>query len=146
MVRFKKYSGILWLWGILALVTLACGGSDSAGPPRNAEVITVWVNSGIQNWMVGMVDRFNIEGVENGDGKQVYVELVVAEAGQAVSQLENAGTPPPTIWIPDDPVWTNIAADKGNNNYQTDCVGIVQSPLVNRHVATDSRVVRLPQS
>jgi Ca-activated chloride channel family protein len=117
----------LWLLvSLLFLAMLACGGSD--GPPSNAVVIDVLANSSLQPWLETAVAQFNESETETAAGDPVFVQLAVADAGQAVVNLADGDNP--SIWIPDHEVWPAVLAAQGNNAYTGDCASMAESPLV----------------
>lgn len=114
---------------LVALVILACGGSDEAGaPPSNATVVEVVANSSLTPWLTGAISSFNESKTETPAGNPIFVTLTSLDAGQAVVELGSGLAP--AIWLPDHEVWTGVLADQGNANYQGDCVSVAQSPLV----------------
>lgn len=132
-MNWKKFYG--W-WVILlglGLAGLGCGLSgdvvEEENIPRNALVVDVVANTGLQSWLSSAVATFNESKTETSDGERIYVRLQFTESGQAVADLA-AEESLPTLWIPDDGVWANVLAEQGNGNYQTDCVSVAQSPLV----------------
>lgn len=124
-MRTRNY---LLLVLFLGLVILACGG-DGAEMPRNAVVVEVRANSGIATWLHEITAEFNQAKIETADGKPIYVQLEIMEAGQAVAEM-SAGGELPALWIPDDEVWTSILADRGQTGFQGNCVSVARSPLV----------------
>jgi Ca-activated chloride channel family protein len=114
----------------LALTALACGLTlpQSGGPPYNAAVVDVVANTSLKAWLDASVPAFNASGAKTAGGQTAYVQIRYVEAGQAVTDL--LGGASPDLWIPDDPVWTAALADKGNANYQADCLSVARSPLV----------------
>lgn len=130
-MQIRHYRDILLLITLLTLAAVACGFSsnEESGPPRNATVVDVAANTSLRPWLEGVVNTFNESELETSDGKPVYVTLQSVEAGEAATALA-AGEIAPAVWIPDDPVWTNVLADQGNPNYQGDCASLGSSPLV----------------
>ena len=126
----KNFRHLFLLFGLLAMTTLACSlsGSDT-GPPRNAAVVNVVANSGLQPWLDTAVINFNDSDTETSDGKTVYVQLTGVESGQAAANLavDNEDN---SLWIPDELVWVNLLAEQGNSDFQNDCVSVAESPLV----------------
>ena len=112
---------------LLAFLLAACGGGD--GPPRNAAVVNVTANTELTAWLQESLTLFNDEQVETSDGKTVFVQLTPMESGQAVVDMSEMQELP-ALWLPDSPVWTNVLAERGLNNFQGDCVSTAQSPLV----------------
>lgn len=109
----------------LSLLLVGCGGAT----PRNSDVITVMVNTGASEWMTAAVKVFNSAEIETPAGRQVFVSAVdFVDAGEAVVNITNGSSP--DVWIPDDKVWANVAADQGNSAYQNDCASVAESPLV----------------
>lgn len=129
-MKRDRYSGLLLAGLALVFTTLACSlfTFSGDGPPNNAVVIDVTANTSLTPWLETAASDFNNADLENSAGDPYYVQLTSVDAGQAVTEL-TAGSAP-TLWIPDDNVWTNLLAEQGNNNYQTDCVSIAESPLV----------------
>lgn len=127
-----KHRPIIWLAIILALPAMACGllgGSDSNEPPRNAVVIEVAANSSLTPWLEAALNDFNATETKTGSGKQVFAVLNPLESGQAVTQIAN-GDANPTLWIPDNEVWSAVLDDQGNGNFTNDCVSLATTPLV----------------
>lgn len=117
---------------LLSLPALACrltdlGGSD--GPPRNAVVVEVLANSSLMPWLETAVSDFNAARIQNNEGNPYFIVLHEAEAGTAVTRLQD-GAPPYALWLPDEPVWADVLAELGNPNFQADCLSTAQSPLV----------------
>ncbi len=125
----KSIRGILTVVVVLALATIACGAGNDEGPPRNAMVVDVLANSSLGDWLTQAADRFNESEVETSDGKPVYVNLSLADSGEAVTEIA-AGNSNPALWIPSEAVWTHVLADKGNADYRSDCSSVASSPLV----------------
>jgi Ca-activated chloride channel family protein len=113
----------------IGVVAIACNLASSGGPPFNAAVVNVIANTSLRPWLDTAVPAFNSSGVKTSGGQTVYVQVQYVEAGQAVADIRNNKSNP-ELWIPDDKVWAEVLADKGNTNYQNDCVSIAQSPLV----------------
>ena len=116
---------------LMALPALACGfgSNDEGGPPSNAVVVNVLANSSLEPWLLTAVSDFNASEQETGSGRPVYVQLDSAESGQAVIDLSTGDTET-SIWIPESDVWVEILADKGNDDFNDDCAGVAESPLV----------------
>ncbi len=106
---------------ILVFLLTACGGTEVP--------ITVLVNAGAEDYIAAAAAEFNGAGVRTPNGNSVAVTVRTLEAGEAVVALAG-GEVSAELWIPDDKVWANIAADQGNADYQSDCASIAQSPLV----------------
>jgi len=116
--------------GIVAGV-LACSqlSPQPGGPPFNAAVVAVVANTSLKPWLDGAVPAFNESGTKTSDGKTAYVQVTYVEAGQAVTDIVG-GKSNPDLWIPDDGVWPEVLANKGNGNFNSDCVSVAKSPLV----------------
>ncbi len=115
---------------LLLLPALACGvslGGDD-GPPRGALVTPVTANSSLGPWLETVVSTFNETEMETSGGEQIWIELTLADAGQAVTNM--TGGSQPALWIPDAEVWTGVLAQEGVDGYGADCVSVAQSPLV----------------
>ena len=125
----KSIRGALWLLLFLGLAAVACGLTSGDGPPSDAIIVDVTANSSLGNWLTAEVERFNEAQIETSDGNPAYVELTLADAGQAVSKI-SAGEASPAIWVPDEQVWTQVLAEQGNSSYAGDCVSLATSPLV----------------
>ncbi|MGD8604415.1 MAG: hypothetical protein PVF49_07575, partial [Anaerolineales bacterium] len=93
----KRYSLVLVLITMLA-ATLSCVGLGSSGPPRDAIIVSVYVNSAAAGWISEAAETFNQEGFETSDGHEIWVEVSVVEAGRAVVDMP---ADPPALWIPD---------------------------------------------
>ena len=126
---WKSIRGPLTMVIALALAAIACSLGDSEGPPSNAEVIEVSANTSLGSWLTQAAESFNAAEIETAEGKPVYVNLTLADSGAAISEIGD-GSISPTIWIPEEPVWTNVLADLGNANYTSDCASVATSPLV----------------
>ncbi|MCB8944278.1 MAG: VWA domain-containing protein [Ardenticatenaceae bacterium] len=131
-MNFKTYRSIFLLFMMLSLPAVACSvlNSDSeSSVPRNALVVDVVANSSLEPWLATAVTQFNATETETSSGDQIYVQLHATESGQAVTEISsdelNAG-----LWIPEEPVWTNLLADQGNSAFQNTCVSVAESPLV----------------
>lgn len=124
---------ILSVFGAVVLLTgAACSddGPANATPsaPRNATVINVVANASLTAWLNTAAQQFNAAQVQTSAGRPAYVIVKFAEAGQTAADLT---TPDATaMWIPDDPVWTEVLAARGNSAFKGDCVSIARSPLV----------------
>ena len=125
----KSFRAILMLAGTLTLTALACGFGSSEGPPRGATVIDVTANTSLGGWLSDISERFNEAEIETADGNQVYVQLNMADSGQAITEIIDSDVDP-ALWIPAEKVWVNVLADKGKNNYVDDCESLANSPLV----------------
>ncbi len=130
-MKFKNFKAIWVLIGILSITTLACGLSEigSDGPPSNAAVVNVVANTSLEPWLNTAVSEFNASQTETSGGKPVFVQLQSEDAGQAITQL-TASDDATTLWIPDQPVWTNMLADMGRSEYTSNCQSVAESPLV----------------
>jgi Ca-activated chloride channel homolog len=131
MKKNNSFTLVLLLF-FFSLPILACslpslGGSDR--PPSNAVVVDVLANSSVMPWLETAVTDFNAAAIENSAGRPYFAVLHEAEAGLAVTQLRD-GPAPYALWLPDDPVWTEVLADQGNPDFQADCLSTAQSPLV----------------
>lgn len=130
-MKFKNFKAIWVLIGLLSFTTLACGlgsiGSD--GPPSNAVVVNVVANTSLQPWLDTAVSEFNASETQTSNENPVYVQLQAADAGQAITQL-TASDDATTLWIPDQPVWTNMLAGMGYSEYSSNCQSVAESPLV----------------
>ncbi|MCO5207062.1 MAG: VWA domain-containing protein [Anaerolineae bacterium] len=119
----------LLLLVMLALTVMACGFGGGDGVPRNAAAATVVVNSSTADWITAAAAAFNEQEIESADGQQAYINPIIsAETGNAIVQMQNGAMP--DMWIPDDGVWTEIAADQGVAGFGDDCVSVATSPLV----------------
>ena len=132
MMSKGKTRKILLLVVVLGLLGVSCSLFSLAGnegPPRGAEVVDLVANSSLAPWLNAAVADFNAEELETAAGNPVYVQLELVEAGQTVVDI-TSGKAAPTLWIPDDKVWADLLADKGNLNFQEDCRSVAESPLV----------------
>lgn len=119
----------LLLVALLGLTALACGFGGGEGIPRNAATATVVVNSSAADWITAAAAAFNAQEIESADGTPAYIDPVIsAETGNAILQMQNGTLP--DLWIPDDGVWTEIAADEGFDNFNSNCTSVATSPLV----------------
>jgi len=127
-MRLQKQKGVLFLLAGLLLAGLACGlGGD--GPPRNAAIVNVTANTSLGPWLETAVSQFNDSNTETAAGDPVYVQLTLAESGQAITDIIGGGLVP-DLWLPEDQVWANVLADQGNGSFQSDCQSVATSPLV----------------
>jgi Ca-activated chloride channel family protein len=127
-MRLQKQKGVLLLLAGLLLAGLACGlGGD--GPPSNAVVVEVMANASLGPWLETAVTQFNESETETAGGDPVYIQLTIAESGQAVTDIVDEFLVP-DLWLPEDQVWAAILADQGNSNFQSDCRSTATSPLV----------------
>jgi Ca-activated chloride channel family protein len=119
-----RHLGLLIL--ILSLPALACGLTETEGPPRNAVIVPVLANSSLEPWLTEAVNAFNETEVETEAGQPAFVTVAIADAGEAVVQLEEGGEF--AVWIPDSPVWRNVL-DSGAG-WGDNCASVAHSPLV----------------
>lgn len=135
-MNLKRFSGLLWLVILLTLPLLACslgsfGQSDDAtNIPDNAAVVTVTANQSLLPWLEQAAADFNATETETAVGEPIFVLVQGQEAGQFITAVANDNATLPTIWIPDSPVWTNVLADQGLDQFQGSCVSVAESPLV----------------
>lgn len=113
-------------WMILLVLVASTLMGCSSGETVEIEVL---VNSGASDWASSVVDGFNREYVRTSDDALVLARLVVEDAGNATVGIVD-GSLAPHLWIPDDKVWANVAADRGNDSFQGNCQSTAQSPLV----------------
>jgi len=126
----KAVRGILTLVVALGLAMIACSfGGDEEGPPKNATVVEVVANSSLSSWISEVAETFNLEEVETSEGNAVYVQVIVNDAGQAISDI-GSGEVLPDIWIPEEEVWVDILRDQGNDDFSGNCESLATSPLV----------------
>lgn len=116
--KLKQLAVIL----VLMFLLTACGGEELP--------ITVLVNTGAEDFVAAAAAEFNSQKLETAEGDRVIVLVTSAEAGEATVDLTTGTAVPPDMWIPDDAVWVNIAADQGNSNFQANCSSVASSPLV----------------
>lgn len=127
-MRLHEQKGLFLLVVGLFLAGLACGlGGD--GPPSNAVVVNVMANASLGPWLQTAVAQFNETETETAGGDPVYIQLTIAESGQAVTDIVDEFLVP-DLWLPEDQVWASILADQGNDNFQSDCRSTATSPLV----------------
>lgn len=112
----------------LAWLTLSVALSACA-LPRDTITIEVTANTSLNAWLQDAIDAFNSEDHRTASDKSIIVRLQSIEAGQAVSNMINAGSLP-ALWIPDDAVWADVLADRGQAAFQGHCVSVAESPLV----------------
>lgn len=122
----KKLRPLALLIVILSLPALACGLAGSDGPPRDAVIVPVLANSSLEPWLTEAVEAFNEEEVETEEGDPIYVTLALADAGDAIGQIEGAEAP--AIWIPDSTVWADVVDSAAG--FGDDCTSVARSPLV----------------
>ncbi len=139
MKRVQRYRGLWLLVGLLGLTAVACrlgsiGSADTTNNtvdiPNNAAVITVVANNSLVPWLEQAANDFNATRTQTAAEQPIYVTVQGQESGQFITDVANGAADLPNLWIPDSPVWTNVLADQGVNNYQSDCVSVAQSPLV----------------
>jgi Ca-activated chloride channel family protein len=128
-MNVQSFRGLLLLVVLLIAAAVACDFTAGDGPPSNAVVVDIVANSSLDSWLSGAVQRFNEAEVETAEGDPVYVQLTLADAGQAAADIA-AGELSPALWVPDDGVWTQVVADQGNLAYTRDCASLATSPLV----------------
>lgn len=124
----NRYRGVIGFLFLLIIPALACGFGGSDGPPRNAAVVEMTANTSLMPWLTSEADAFNERGLETESGRQVYVQLTPADAGQAITDIQ--GGAQVDLWVPDQQVWTNVLAREGNDAFQNNCVSVATSPLV----------------
>jgi Ca-activated chloride channel family protein len=115
----------------LVLPALACGfgGDEVSGPPRNAAIVNVLASSSLEPWLTTAASEFNASEQNTESGRQIFVQIDVAESGQAVIDL-TANSEETTLWIPESDVWVDILVDRGNQAYAQNCSSVAESPLV----------------
>jgi len=128
-MKKDSFRGVLLLVIFLALAAAACSLGDEDGIQSNAEVVDVTANTSLGSWLNSAVQIYNEAEHENSEGNRIFVQLSLADSGQAVSDI-SSGVSSPSIWIPDEEIWTSVLADQGNGNYQRDCQSLATSPLV----------------
>lgn len=130
-MNFKRFFALLGLIILLGLTSLACrmGNVVGDGIPDDAITVEVVANTSLEPWLETAVFNFNNSETTTSSGQPVYVSIQGVESGQQVTSL-TADDFQPDIWIPDSPVWVNLAADQGVTAYQNNCVSVAQSPLV----------------
>ena len=134
MMQAKLFITIPLLVTVLCLPSMTCcccsdlGAGD--GPPPNAALVEVMVNTSLTPWLQKAVDDFNKAGVKTAAGKPVYVTLNPVESGQAVIDMTTTNAQLPALWIPDSEVWVDVLAERGQTSFQGDCLSVAESPLV----------------
>jgi Ca-activated chloride channel family protein len=116
----------------LGLVTMTCTCSlsrQSDTPPRNAVTLEVAANTALTPWLEMAVKDFNTGRHKTSAGRPVYTVLSPVEAGRLAREVSD-GRALPTLWIPDDPVWVDLLADRGYPAFQGQCLSVAESPLV----------------
>jgi Ca-activated chloride channel family protein len=86
-------------------------------------------NSSLRPWLEKAVSQFNEANPETQSGRPIYVTLEPAESGQAIVSMTASGTFP-SLWIPDNAVWTEILAEEGVPVFMEDCMSVASSPLI----------------
>jgi Ca-activated chloride channel family protein len=114
---------------VLIIPMLACSIFTQVGPPSDALIVDVVANSALKPWLESAVEVFNDEKVKTEAGEQIYAQLISQDAGQAVTSIV-AGSENPALWIPDEPVWVDVLAEEGKQDFQGDCASVAKSPLV----------------
>ncbi len=125
-MRIKTIFLMMTLWG---LVTTACEIGINNILPNNAVSVDVTANTSLTPWLTSAIEKFNNAKIETAAGQPVLVRLKSVEAGQAVIDM-TSGAPLPGLWIPDNEVWVNVLAERGQPGLQGNCVSVAQSPLV----------------
>lgn len=123
MVRRVAQWSALWLLAWLPAACLPFGG-NSSDLPRNAAPVTVVVHTAVAPWLTQAAEQFNARREKTADGATAFVQIAVREAGLAAVEIAD-GRLTPDLWVPDEPVWTELA-QRGS----WDCVPLAQSPLV----------------
>lgn len=126
-MRIKAIFLVITIW---SLVTVACGIGFNNILPDNVVSIEVIANTGLTPWLTGAVKKFNDTRLKTTTDKVVLVNLNSIEAGQAVIDMTTGTTSVPGLWIPDNEVWVNILAERGQPDFQGNCASVAQSPLV----------------
>ena len=127
-----KNTRIVWLLvGLLGLTALACqmGEVGGDGIPDDAIIVDVVANTSLEPWLQTAVIDFNATKPTTRNETPIYITVTGVESGQQVTDM-SAGVSQPALWIPDSPVWVNLAAEQGSSNYQANCTSVAQSPLV----------------
>lgn len=128
-MTYKSVYKLLLVLSLLLLASLACSLSGGDGPPNDATLVNVVANTSLGAWLTNAVATFNETGVETAEGNPVYVTLELVDSGEAIEEIQ-AGELIPDLWLPSEKVWINVLADKGNSNFQTNCISVATSPLV----------------
>ncbi|HEY3291893.1 MAG TPA: extracellular solute-binding protein, partial [Anaerolineae bacterium] len=124
-----------WIVSVVAaaLVLTACSRSgnttNSISIPANGFAVSVTANTGLIPWLDTVTQKFNKAAIKLSNGKTAFVTVNYVEAGQAAADM-SSGQPLPSMWIPDDAVWTAVLAKRGQAGFQANCVSVAQSPLV----------------
>lgn len=131
MTLFKNTRMVWLLLAVLGLATLACGsgGGNGENIPNDALVVEVVSSASLAPWLTTAVSHFNASSPTTSSDQPIYVVVQGVESGQQVSNMAEGGSLP-ALWIPDSPVWVNLAADQGLISFQNNCVSVAQSPLV----------------
>ncbi|PIE81323.1 MAG: hypothetical protein CSA11_04840 [Chloroflexi bacterium] len=131
MTLLKNIRAVWLMIGLLAATTFACqlGDADSEGIPDDAVLVNVVTSTSLEPWMQTAVANFNDSSSNTRGETPIYVIIRGVESGQFVTNL-SADEPAPDLWIPDSPVWVNLAADQGHTSYQHNCQSVATSPLV----------------
>jgi Ca-activated chloride channel homolog len=126
-MRLTKVNAISLL--LVAGVLIAACNTTTGGVPRNAAVAGVVANTSLTTWLQGAAEKFNKTNTKVASGKVAYVQMSFVEAGQAVADMSGSSDRP-TLWVPDDEVWTGVLGRRGVTDYQGNCQSVAQSPLV----------------
>ena len=130
MTLLKNLRAVWLLIGLLGLATLACQlGGNGDGIPDDAVVVDVVASTSLEPWLQTAVTNFNDSEPTTSSEQPVYVMVGGVESGQQVTNMVENGVQP-TLWIPDSPVWINLAAEQGIGGYQANCESVAESPLV----------------
>ncbi len=131
MTLLKNFRFVGLLVSLLVLTTLACQIGDVGGDgiPDDAVLVEVATSTSLEPWMQTAVSNFNESSPTTSGETPIYVTTRGIESGQLVTDM-TAGEGTPDLWIPDSPVWVNLAADQGITTYQNSCQSVAESPLV----------------
>lgn len=129
-VRVNRFGAVWALIIVFLLISLSCGLFDNGAEsiPRNAAVVEVVANSSLKPWLETAVAAFNNTRSKNSAGDTIYVTPQYIETGLAVTKMAEGSSA--ALWLPEEPVWVDVLANRGNDAFQGDCLSVAQSPLV----------------
>lgn len=118
---------------VIAALGAGCANVDRnpSGPPANAALVNITASSAVSPWLSDAALRFSKASIKTKSGKPVWPVVTVAEAGQAIGDWQaKGGAPAAAMWMPDAPVWTDVANGRKITVFKDDCVSLASSPLV----------------
>ena len=128
--KHRHINGFLGCLGAIIMLTLGSCLGVMVGVVRGlligqnmGEPLEIYANAGVAHWIEAAANEYN----DTHPARPIKVTVI--EAGNAVVSLTKY-IAQPTMWIPDNELWVNLAAEKGANNFSADCQNVANSPLV----------------